>query len=88
MTPNEIVICRDEFDTEAAFRKSIADTVNLLIDNNYIMTVKYDEKSFGIVVIKFDFADEQLASRYCYWLNLDEAELVDSERRTGNGTNL
>ena len=41
---NEIVICRSKFDSEEAFKNSIRDAIMLLLDNEYVMTVKYDEK--------------------------------------------
>lgn len=80
MQPNRITICRYEFDNEAAFRKSIGDAVNLLLDNDYTINAYYDDKGLGVVCIDFDHKDEELASLYPYWLDLDEADAVDAMR--------
>lgn len=81
MKPNRIVICRDEYETEPAFRKAIGDAVNILLDANYAINTFYDDKGLGIVCIDFDHKDETLASLYPYWLTLDEADLIDETRR-------
>ena len=81
MKPNRIVICRDEYETEPAFKKAIGDAVNILLDANYAINTFYDDKGFGIVCIDFDHKDENLASLYPYWLTLDEADLIDETRR-------
>lgn len=73
---NEIVICKDDFSCEEEFQNAIKRAVMVLLENNYIMTIKYDEPGLGIVVIKFDFADESLGSYYPEWLLPDEYESV------------
>lgn len=80
MTPNRITICRDEFDTIESFKKSIGDAVNILLENNYTMNIFYDDKGLGIVCIDFDHKDEQIASVYPYWLDLEEADYIDTTR--------
>lgn len=80
MQPNRIVICRDEYETEPAFKKAIGDAVNILLDANYTINTFYDDKGFGIVCVDFDHKDENLASLYPYWLTLNEADVIDAMR--------
>lgn len=69
---NQIVICKDNYDSEQNFHNAIKDAVMLLLANDYIMTVRYDEKGLGIVVIEYDHG-ESCGGRYPYWLTADEA---------------
>lgn len=43
---NQITICRSEYDTQEDFENAIKKAIMVLLDNNYIMTVRYDEKRF------------------------------------------
>ena len=54
---NEIVICRDEYDNQHDFEEMIKNAVMLLLNNDYIATIRYDEKSLGIVAIEYDYDD-------------------------------
>ena len=45
----------------------------LLLEAEYIMTVRYDEKGLGIVCIDFDYADRSYGGPYPYWI--DEQDL-------------
>lgn len=82
---NSIVICREDYDSTEEFKNAIRDAIMLLLDANYEMTVKYDEKGFGIVSIEFDY-DRNLAygNPIPYWLSPEEFESViwDDERET------
>ena len=80
MAPNRITICRDEHDTIEEFKQSMLDIVYGLIDNGYTLNMFYDDKGVGVVCIDFDYKDEELADKYLYWLNLDEATLIDDMR--------
>lgn len=73
---NEIVICKDEYKSQEDFENAIRDAVMVLLNNNYIMTVKYDEKSLGIVVIEYDYVEQEYGDSYPYWLSLKERESV------------
>ena len=54
----------------------------LLLDAEYIMTVKYDEKGFGIVSIEYQYHNEEYGTPLPYWLSPEEFESVvwDDER--------
>ena len=78
---NSIVICRDKFDSEEAFKNAIRDAIMVLLDNDYIMTVRYDEKGLGIVVIDYDSDDQGICEAYPYWLTNEEWEIVYFERQ-------
>ena len=68
---NQIVICKNNYDSEQSFHNAIKDTVMLLLANDYIMTVRYDEKGLGIVVIEYDHIG--YGGRHPYWLTSNEA---------------
>ena len=77
---NELVLCRENYGSQEEFENEIKKAVMLLLDAEYIMTIKYDEKGLGIVAI--EYADQSY-SDYCpYWLLPDEIESVifDEER--------
>ena len=71
---NELVICRENYKTAEEFEESIKKAIMLLLDNEYIMTVRYDEKNLGIVIINYDSAEPAFGAPYPYWLTSEEAE--------------
>lgn len=73
---NEIVICREEYETTEDFENAIKKAVMVLLDNNYIMTVRYDEKGLGIVVIEYNYADQSYGDYYPVWLSPTEIESI------------
>ena len=73
---NSIVICRDKFKTEEDWKNAIKDAVMVLLENDYIMTIRYDEKGFGIVSIDYNYADQSFGDAYPYWLMPEEWESV------------
>jgi hypothetical protein len=81
---NTIVICKDSFKTQEEFENEIKKAIILLLNNDYIMTVRYDacDKEMGVVVIDYNCADKTWGSPYPYWLTPDEEESVvyDDER--------
>ena len=74
---NEIIICKDQHKTKEDFENAIKDAIMVLLNNNYIMTVKYDEKGLGIVAIEFNPADQVYGDAYAYWLLPEEWENVE-----------
>lgn len=81
---NNLVICKDSYEDQYDFEDAIKRAVMLLLENGYVMTVKYDEPSFGIVVIEYDYDDPELAGRMPYWLAQDELESVVWEKMENN----
>ena len=73
---NEITILRDEYSSQEEFENAIKKAVMVLLDNNYIMTVRYDDKGLGIVVIEYNHSDRALGSEYPYWLSVEEFESI------------
>lgn len=73
---NSIVICRDKYDSQEEFENAIKDAVMVLLDNDYIMTVRYDEKGLGIVAIEYNYGDQTFGNAYPYWLTPEEWESV------------
>lgn len=73
---NEIVICKDEYKSKEDFENAIKDAIMVLLNNNYIATIKYDEKGLGIVAIDYNYADQGFGGHYPYWLLPEEWESV------------
>lgn len=73
---NSIVICRDEYSSEEEWKNAIRDAVMVLLNNNYIMTVRYDEKGLGIVAIDFNYAEREYGDTYPYWLTTEQVDAV------------
>lgn len=73
---NRITICRDTYKSQECFEDAIKKAVMVLLDNEYIMTVRYDEPGLGIVCIDFDHDDEAMGTPYPYWLNDKQWESV------------
>ena len=70
---NRITLYKDNYSTVQEWKDAITATVMLLLEAEYIMTVRYDEKGLGIVCIDFDYADRSYGGPYPYWL--DEKDL-------------
>lgn len=86
---NELVICRDNYDSQEEFENEIKKAVMLLLNANQIMTIRYDEKGLGIIAIEYDCDDQSIGGYYPYWLLPDEIESVifDDERNDGDEKN-
>lgn len=77
---NKLVICRDYYKTNEEFENAVCDAVWLLLKNQQIMTVRYDEPGLGIVDISYDYDDPSYGCDYPYWISADEANLVEEYR--------
>ena len=79
---NELVLCRENYSSQEEFENEIKKAVMLLLNADQIMTIRYDEKGFGIVAIEYKYADQSYGDYYPYWLLPDEIESVifDEER--------
>lgn len=73
---NEIVICKDEYESQEEFENAIRDAIMVLLNNNYIMTIRFDEKGLGIVVIEYNYANQEHGTPYPCWLTPTEYESV------------
>ena len=75
---NQLVICKEDYKDYEDFKNAIKDAVMILLDNNYIMTLKYDanDKNMGIVVIEFNYANQEYGDRYPSWLYPEEEDSV------------
>ena len=73
---NELVLCRDEYNSQDEFENEIKKAVMLLLNANQIMTIRYDEKGLGIIVIEYKYADRSYGNYYPYWLLPEEIESV------------
>ena len=76
---NELVICRDDYDSQHDFEGAVKNSIMLLLNNNYIATIKYDEKGLGIIAIDYDYDDPSWGSYYPYWLLPEEIEQIEFE---------
>lgn len=73
---NQLVVCNDDYKNKEEFENAIKDAILVLLNNNYIMTIKYDDKELGIVVIEYDYADVGIGTPYPIWLYPEEEESV------------
>lgn len=73
---NRITICKDRYKTQDDFENAIKRAVMLLLENDYIMTIKYDEPALGIVCIDYNYADRSFGAEYPIWLNSEEEEKI------------
>ena len=73
---NELVLCRENYESQEEFEDEIKKAVMLLLNADQIMTIRYDEKGLGIVAIEYKYADQSYGDYYPYWLLPDEIESV------------
>ena len=73
---NTIVICRNNFDSQEEFKNAVRDAIMVLLDNDYIMTVRYDEKGLGIVAIDYNYGKKEFGDYYPHWLLPEEYESI------------
>lgn len=71
---NEMVICKDDYHSAEEFEDAIKKAVMVLLNNNYVMTIRYDDKGLGIVVINYESSNQEYGCPYPYWLMPDEFE--------------
>lgn len=74
---NQIVICKDQYESQEEFQNAIRDAIMVLLNNDYIMTVDYDEKGLGIVVIEYNHSEQEFGCAYPYWLMPEEIESIE-----------
>jgi len=73
---NQIVICRNKYDSQEEFENAIRDAVIFLLNAEYVMTVRYDEKGLGIVAIDYNYGEQEFGDAYPYWLMPEEYESI------------
>lgn len=74
---NELVICKDNYNDEVGFENAIKEAIMLLLEAEYILTIRYDDKHFGIVVIEYEAHPHLGYGNACpYWLYPEEEETV------------
>lgn len=73
---NEIVICKNKYDSQEEFESAVKRAIMVLLENDYIMTVRWDEKGLGILVIEYEDDNQSRGAAYPYWLYPEEWESV------------
>ena len=73
---NELLLCRENYESQEEFEDEIKKAVMLLLNANYIITVRYDEKGFGIIAIEYESANQASGGYYPYWLMPNEIEKI------------
>ena len=76
---NRIVICKSNFSNSDEFENAIKRAIMVLLENDYILTVRYDEPGCGIVAIDYNYADASYGCHYPYWLSPEEYESINFE---------
>lgn len=79
---NELVICKDHYEDEYDFETAISKAIMLLLENGYVMTVRYDDAGLGIVVIEYETNDYGL--KQPHWIFEDERCIVEQHRELEN----
>lgn len=73
---NRLVICKEDYHSETEWKQAISDAVMLLLNAGYIMTVDYDEKALGNVLIEYEYSNQEWGCAYPYWLLPEEIEKI------------
>ena len=75
---NRLTICKDDYRSNKEFKNAIKRAIMVLLNNDYIMTIRYDDrdKEMGVVVIDYNYANEEFGSRLPYWLLPKEIEKI------------
>lgn len=74
---NRLTICKEDYKNQEDFKNAIKDAIMVLLNNYYIMTVRYDDsKEMGIVVIDYEHDNLEYGCRYPYWLFPEGEETV------------
>lgn len=76
---NRITVCRENFKDFAEFENAIKRAIMVLLENDYILTIRYDEPEYGIVTIDYNYADASYGCHYPYWLSPEEYESINFE---------
>lgn len=76
---NTIIICKEDHKTQEVFEDVVKRAIMVLLENNYIMTVRWDEPGLGILRIDYEHDDQSLGANYPYWLSPEEIESVISD---------
>lgn len=82
---NQLVICKEHYEDEYDFKEAIGQAVMLLLENDYIMTVQYDEPAFGIVVIEYEPNHPEWGCNYPHWLTPEEYEILETYKADEEG---
>ena len=73
---NELVVCKEDYETKQDFENAIRDAIMVLLNNGYIMTVRYDEKGLGIVAIDYNYQNQAYGAPYPRWLTAMDYEMM------------
>ena len=74
---NNITICRHKYTKREDFENAVKTAVMLLLDAEYVMTIRYDEKGLGIVVIEYSPAEREYGYTYPYWLDPQKEDVIE-----------
>lgn len=74
---NELVLCREHYESQEEFENTIKTAVMLLLNAEYVMTIQYDDKGLGIVAIAYEEADRGMGAPYPYWLSPEQVESIE-----------
>lgn len=76
---NNIAICKSNFSNSDEFENAIKRAIMVLLENDYILTIRYDDPEYGIVTIDYNHADASYGCHYPYWLSPEEYESINFE---------
>lgn len=73
---NRLVVFKGDYDSQEDFENKLKRAIMTLLENEYIMTVRYDDAGLGIVCIDYNYEDESYGGHYPRWLSPDEYDSV------------
>lgn len=75
---NTLVLCKSKYNSEYEFWDVVKQAIKLLLDEEYIITVRYDanEKNLGVICIDYNPADQSFGCHYPRWLTPEQYENV------------
>lgn len=80
----QITLDRCNYDTKERFFTTLANQIQVLMDNDYICTVKKEDCDY--YTITYDFDDTSLGGSYPYWLSSEESEELENCIRQKNNS--
>lgn len=82
MNTKSIEFCRDNYKDDYLMKQDIGKVLEILMKNGYNCSIKYED--LGIYSIGFDYSEEEIADNSLYWLDAEEADLIDKKRKEMN----
>ena len=71
---NRLTVVKNNFNSQAEFENAVKEAIMVLLNNDYIMTVKRED--FDVVAIDYDYSSGEMGGAYPHWLFPEECDSV------------